>query len=251
LTRRWRGLVLPVALVIVSEIPFHVWAIDADALAPPSAVLSSAYTAIGDGTLFTASLQTLEATMGGLIFGGVAALIFGVLLGTMPRLARLSVFSIEVLRPIPAIALIPLAMLIFGFGLRMEMSIIAIAVFWPVLILTESAVGSILREQLEVARLLQLNGLETFSKIILPAIGPRLFNALRLALGLALVVAVTVEIFGNPQGLGYAISIAQQSLDPALSLAMLVWVGCLGWALGLGLMRLQGLLFPYLTQVET
>jgi NitT/TauT family transport system permease protein len=58
---------------------------------------------------------------------------------------------------------------------------------------------------------------------------PRLFVALRLCVGIALVVAVTTEIASNPQGLGYALLSAQQSLAPDTMLAVLLWVGCIGW----------------------
>jgi sulfonate transport system permease protein len=86
-----------------------------------------------------------------------------------------------------------------------------------------------------VAKMLQLSPAKILSAIVLPAISERLFTALRLSAGLALAVSVTVEIFGNPQGLGYAIAISEQNLDPALSLAMLLWVGVLGFLLNAAL----------------
>ena len=125
--------------------------------------------------------------------------------------------SIEVLRPVPSVALIPLAMLMFGFGARMEVSIVAFATFWPTLILVQSAVQQVEPRLLEVSRVLGLSARERACKIVLPAIVPRLFVALRLGVAVALVVAVTVEIAANPNGMGYAMMIAQQSLDPALA----------------------------------
>ena len=74
---------------------------------------------------------------------------------------------------------------------------------------------------------------------MLPAALPRIFVAFRLCVGIALVVAVTTEIAANPQGLGYALMNAQQSLRPDLMFAMLLWVALLGWGLGAGLLRLQ------------
>ena len=68
---------------------------------------------------------------------------------------------------------------------------------------------------------------------------PRLFVALRLGVAIALVVAVTVEIAANPSGMGYAMSLAQQSLDPALMLAWLLWIGVVGVAINSGAMWLQ------------
>ena len=74
---------------------------------------------------------------------------------------------------------------------------------------------------------------------MLPAALPRIFVAFRLCVGIALVVAVTTEIAANPQGLGYALMNAQQSLRPDLMFAMLLWIGLLGWGLGAGLLWLQ------------
>ena len=74
---------------------------------------------------------------------------------------------------------------------------------------------------------------------MLPAIVPRLFVALRLGVAIALVVAVTVEIAANPHGMGYAMMIAQQSLDPALMLAWLFWIGVVGYAINAAALRLQ------------
>jgi NitT/TauT family transport system permease protein len=110
-------------------------------------------------------------------------------------------------------------------------------------LIAQQAVRGIAPQQIELARLLQLGWPKMLVAIVLPAITPRLFTAFRLSASLALVVAVTVEIFGNPQGLGYAIAISEQNLDPALSLAMLLWVGVIGYLLNLLLVAGQNRLF--------
>jgi ABC-type nitrate/sulfonate/bicarbonate transport system permease component len=76
-------------------------------------------------------------------------------------------------------------------------------------------------------------------KLVLPAALPRIFVAFRWAVSLSLIVAVTTEIAANPIGLGAAMMIAQQSLDPGLTVAYLVWIGFVGWALNFALVRLQ------------
>jgi sulfonate transport system permease protein len=144
-----------------------------------------------------------------------------------------------VARPIPSVALIPLAMLVFGFGLRMELSVVAFACLWPMLVLTQAAVQQVEPRLLEVARALELTPRQRFAWIIGPAIVPRLFVALRLGVAIALVVAVTVEIAANPHGMGYAMMIAQQSLDPALMLAWLAWIGVVGYVINAGALALQ------------
>ena len=80
---------------------------------------------------------------------------------------------------------------------------------------------------------------QRFAWIVGPAMVPRLFVALRLGVAIALVVAVTVEIAANPSGMGYAMMIAQQSLDPALMLAWLLWIGVVGFAINAAATGLQ------------
>jgi len=210
-----------------------------DALAPPSAAVQALFKAAGDGSLLQATAFTLGTAALGLLLGAVLGIALGIALGLSRRAAQMGFFTIEVLRPIPSVALIPLAMLVFGFGMRMEFSIVAFASFWPMLILTQAAVQQVEPRLLEVSRVLGLTPAQRSLKIILPAIVPRLFVALRLGVAVALVVAVTVEIAANPHGMGYAMMIAQQSLDPALMLAWLLWIGIVGYAINAGAMLLQ------------
>jgi ABC-type nitrate/sulfonate/bicarbonate transport system permease component len=166
-----------------------------------------------------------------------------VLLGLSRTADRLMEFSIETLRPIPAVALIPIALLVFGFGFRMEISIVAFAAFWPILILSRAAVAGVEPRLIQVARALGFGHLARIWKIVLPAALPRIFVAFRLAAGIALIVAVTVEIAGNPIGLGYNMILAQQTLRPELMLALLVWLGIVGWAFNQFLLWSQKYLF--------
>lgn len=113
------------------------------------------------------------------------------------------------------------------------MAIVAFACIWSPLIYTRSVVRSIEPRLLEVSRALRLSPLAQVSKIVMPAALPRIFLAFRLGLGVALIVAVTVEIAVNPLGLGFGIMKAQQALLPDLMLAYVVWIGLLGFALNL------------------
>ena len=87
------------------------------------------YEALRDGSLLGWSGETIASALLGLALGGLAGLALGLALGLSPRLARLLELPIEMLRPIPSAALLPVALLIFGFGFRMEIAIIAFASF--------------------------------------------------------------------------------------------------------------------------
>lgn len=239
---RLRPFVLPALLLGLLEWCARTIAKDSDALAPPSAAVVALVRAIGDGSIFAATAFTLQAAALGLALGAGLGLVFGVLLGLSRRAAATGFLTVEFLRPVPSVALIPISMLVFGFGLRMELSVVAFATFWPLLILTQAAVRQVEPTLLEVSAALQLGPVERTVKVVLPAIVPRLFIALRLGVAVALVVAVTIEIAANPNGMGYALMMSQQSLDPALMLAWLFWIGAVGYAINAGALRLQRLM---------
>ena len=238
-----RGIAFPLTLVVLAQIASMVAHLQSDTLASPSAALVAGAHAFADGSILIATVQTLANAFGGLALGGGSGLILGILLGSIVIADRLMEFSVEALRPIPSVALIPVAMLIFGFGFRMEIAIVAFASFWPVLILTRNAVAGVDVALFDVARVLRLTPLARTIKIVLPAALPRIFVAFRLAAGIALTVAVTVEVSTNPLGLGYGMMLAEQSLHPELMLAYLLWIGIIGWGLNFAIINAQRRLF--------
>lgn len=249
--RRWRGIIAPVALLVLAEVTFRVMVGASDSLAPPSRAVSALVGVLRDGSLLLGTAQTLSAMLAGLALGAAGGLAVGIALGFSEVLRRFAFLTVEMLRPVPSVALLPLSLLIFGFGYRMEIAVIAFATFWPSLILTQSAVGQIEPRLIEVARLMGLSRLQTAWKIALPAAAPRLMTALRLAAGLALVVAVTAEIVSNPQGLGHDLMISQETLRPERMFAVLFWVGLIGWGKNAALLRLERWLFAHRGEVDT
>lgn len=234
-----RGLIFPVALLLLAEAAAIAVDLQSDSLARPSHILRALAMGLIDGTFLRATYQTLLAASGGLAIGGSIGLVLGVILGFVRILDRLFLVPIEILRPIPGVAIIPIAMLVYGFGYAMEIAVVAFATLWPMLLLARAAVLGIERRLVEVARLLRLRWYQLAFKIVVPAIVPRLFVALRLSLAVALVVAVTVEIAANPIGLGHAMMTAQQTLHPERAFALLIWIGIVGLAVNWLLIKAQ------------
>lgn len=237
--RLLRAIAVPAVLIALLEWYTRTAGASSDALAPPTAAARALGQAALDGSLFQATGFTLGSAALGLFIGAVLGTLLGILLGLSHRAARMSFLTVEVLRPVPSVALIPLALLVFGFGVTMETSVVAFATFWPMLVLSQAAARQIEPRLLEVATALQLSPSDRLWKIIVPAMVPRLFVALRLGVAIALVVAVTVEIAANPHGMGYAIMIAQQSLDPALMLAWLFWIALVGFVINAAALWLE------------
>ena len=242
-----KGMALPLALLVLWQGWASVFGIHSDTLSAPVDIFAAFVTGLSDGTILEATRTTLTAAAGGLLLGAGLGTVTGFVFGLVPVISRLTRITVEVLRPVPAVAILPIAMLVFGFGYAMEMAIIAFACFFPVMLLTEGAIRQMTPRLMEVARVMRLTTLQRTSKIVLPAVLPRMFVALRLAAGIALIVSVTVEIAANPQGLGYRLMMAGQSLRPADMFATLFWIGAIGWTLNWCLIRTERRLFPFHT----
>ena len=246
-----RGLVIPVGLIVVAEVAARVTGFQSDSLAAPSDVVVAGAKALRDGSMLRATYETLGSAMAGLAIGFGLGLMLGILLGLFRLLDQLLEVTIESIRPVPSVALIPIALLVFGFGYRMEIAVVAFATMWPALILSRAAIGGVEPRLFEVARALQFGLVARVVKIVIPAALPRIFVALRLAIGISLIVAVTVEISANTIGVGHETMMAGQSLQPALMLAFLVWIGVLGWVVNALMLLMQKHLFGPAANVET
>jgi ABC-type nitrate/sulfonate/bicarbonate transport system permease component len=230
-----RGGLIPVLLVALWELGSRAEILPIDTMSRPSIIAVAGWQGMMDGSILLATWQTIQAALTGFFIAAVAGILLGVVLGLSPRLERIVGPTVDGLRPVPSVALIPLALLLYGFGLQMEAAVIVFACIWPILLVTIAAVRGVEPRLLEVAKVLQMPFWTRLRKIILPAALGRITVGLKLAVGIALVVAVTVEIVLNPRGLGYGMIIAQQTLRSEVMWAELVWLGLLGWALNAAL----------------
>lgn len=233
--RLLRALAFPVLLVLLWEITSRAGILKFDYLSRPSDILRAGYGALIDSSILLATWQTFEAALFGLLLAVVVGVVTGTILGLSTTTEKIVGPTIEALRPIPAVAFIPLSLLLFGFGLPMEGMVVAYACVWPILISTIGAVRGIEPRLLEVAHSLELSFVARLWKIVLPAALSRINVGVRVAVGFALVVAVTVEIIVNPRGLGYSLILAQQSLRVDLMYAQLLWLCIVGYAINAAL----------------
>lgn len=213
-------------------------------LPAPSAILFGLYNLIFSGQFWRDVAHTLQAVIIGWAIAGAIGLALGLLLGVSPLLRKYSLASIEVLRPMPAIAFVPVALLLFGFSLKTELVVIVLPALWPVLINTMGGISTIPQRLFDVGATFRLSRASVLRKIVLPAALPPILVGLRLSLTLALVLAIVAEMVGNPTGLGYAVVRDQQALQPALMFADVIVIGVLGIVLNQALLQITWRLFP-------
>ena len=239
------GLLTMVALVGAWEALVRGGALDYEYLPAPSAVAGDAVALMGSGELAADLLHTLGVTLLGWVAAAVVGIGLGVWLGLSDTAWRYSLASIEVLRAIPPVALVPVALLVFGFSRKMELILIVYVGAWPVLVNTIDGVRGVRTELVDVARMLSLSRWATLRKIVLPAALPVIAVGLRLAMSLSLVLAVVAEMIGNPSGLGNALVLAQQALQPEEMFAYVLAIGLLGVGLNAAFRRVSAVLLPW------
>jgi ABC-type nitrate/sulfonate/bicarbonate transport system permease component len=152
----WRGLVLPLVFLLSVELIAMASTIERDAFAAPSAVLAAAFRTLHSGAALRATSETLITAGSGLLLGFAIGLIGGIPLGLFRRADQLMMVPLESLRPVPPVALIPLSLLIFGFGYAMEIAVVAFAVIGPIFLMTRSAIRGIEPQLMEVSQALGL-----------------------------------------------------------------------------------------------
>src|SRR5216684_2089521 len=143
------------------------------------------------------SLSSLATTMTMLLGLAVAVVIgagVGLLIGVSPRFSRAVGPLLEFLRAIPPPAIVPVAILFMGYDERMKLTVVVIAAIWPILLNTSSAAERIHPLLLDVARSFRLSAVDRMRLIILPSVVPAILLGIRVALPVAIVVTLLVEI---------------------------------------------------------
>lgn len=241
------GLVTMGVLVMLWELVVRTHTVDFEYLPAPSGVGRALGSLAASGKLLDVTSHTLRATLIGWLLAAAAGIALGTWLGLSRTAWRYSMASIEVMRAIPPISLVPLALLVFGFSLRTELVLVVYVGTWTVLVNTIDGVRNVTPELLDVARILRMSRIQRVRTIVLPSATPSIVVGLRLALSLALVLAVVAEMIGNPHGLGNALVRAQQALQPEQMFAYVVTIGLLGVGLNGVLGWVSGRLLPAVT----
>lgn len=238
------GLATLAACVIVWEAVIRAGVLQYQYLPAPSAIIRGAGEVIASGDLLDATLHTLESVFLGWAIAVAIGVPLGLLLGSSPMLRRNGLATIEVLRPMPAIAFVPVALLLFGFSIETELMVIILPSLWPVLINAMGGLMDVHVRLADVGRTFRLSRAAVLCKVMLPAAAPAIMVGMRISLTLAVVLAVLAEMVGNPAGLGYAVVTQQQALRPDLMFVYVVVIGLLGLVLNALLVGAVSLFFP-------
>jgi ABC-type nitrate/sulfonate/bicarbonate transport system permease component len=201
-----------------------------------AALKQIAFDGYADGKLYQHVLQSCKL----ILMGFAAAVIVGVPLGlAMGFSRRIEAFvnpAFLLLRPIPPLAWIPLAIVWLGLGDAAKILVIWFAAFVPSVINSYTGVRSIDAHLLEAARTLGIQKRRLWLEVLVPGAAPHIFTGLRLSLQAAWTTLVAGELIGALQGLGQVLNVAAQDIYPAMILVGMIFVGLCGggmtWVLG-------------------
>lgn len=185
---------------------------DDTGLFPPlSDVLAEAWELLRSDALTDDILPSVLRALTGFALGSTLGVLLGVVLGWWRALHPWTTAALEFLRAVPAPALVPLAVALYGSTDPMKVGIIALGAFWPVLLNTSDGVRRTEAGYVESARVYTSgSSVEILRRVVLPAATPQIMTGLRIGLAISLILMVVSEMFGASSGLGYLILQSQR-----------------------------------------
>ena len=225
---RFRGFVGFILFLAIWEILPDIDVLPARYFPPFHAVFGALIEIAYSPTFWNSVLYTVQAWFIGLTLAFVAASLVGLVLGTIPILWRYTESTIEFLRPIPSVALIPLAVLMFGIDIKSALLLIVYASFWQILIQILYGVKDVDPVALDTARVYGLSRWARIRYVAWPTALPYAITGFRLGASVALVLAVTAElVIGNP-GIGHQVALAQSAMALPEMYALVIVAGVMG-----------------------
>jgi NitT/TauT family transport system permease protein len=213
------------------------------------ATLSSTLRALWDllrtGAIVPHVLVSGEEFAVGFVISAVSGVAIGAAFAALPWLGKLFSAVVQAAYATPLVAVAPLLIVLFGFGVFSKIIIVVILAIFPVLISTESAFRSINPEYVETAVAFGANRFQVLRKVVLPAASLGILTGLRLAVGRGIIGVLVGEIFGATKGLGFLIVQFSESFQTAKTLAVVLVLAIIGVLTNHGLQQLENRLSPW------
>lgn len=229
--RSLKGVILICALLVAWEAFSRLYSEWARYFPPVSTIMRKlvelAMSREGSEHILTSLLRVFH----GYGWGVLAGLVLGSISGMSRLFYELIEPLVELLRPLPSVAILPIVILFVGVGDAMNVLIIAYATTWPIFINTLEGVRGVDLIHENTGRMFGLRGPELVRKVMIPSALPFIVSGLRVSFGLAVVVVISTEMVGSSKGLGYLIIESSLSDRIPEMYAVLVMIGLLGYAL--------------------
>ena len=220
--------IVPILLVIIWQVASKSGLLESRVLPAPSAVVSAFWTLLVSGELWQHVKVSAGRALLGLLVGGGLGLFLGLLNGSSKVASNLLDTTLQMIRNIPALALIPLVILWFGIDESAKLFLVAIGVFFPIYINTYHGIRSVDPQLIEMGKSYGLNRWQLYKEIILPGAMPSILVGLRFSLGLVWVLLIVAETISAQAGIGYMTMNAREFLQTDIVLVGILLYALLG-----------------------
>lgn len=241
-----------VAFMVIGEFVSRLGLVNPKFFPPLSSTLAETVVILGREDFRSALLATIGGWAVGLAVTALIGIPLGCVLGLSDWAYKFTRPLIEVIRPVPAVALIPLLVVLLGQTLQMKVTITVWASIWPILFNTIYGVRSVLPQTKEMARAFGFSPWGVTWRVVLPSAGPFIATGFRLSAAVSLIVVITSEMLGGSAvGIGAFIGqVRSLGLQPELAYAATVVAGLLGVIVNLTINALERTKFGWQTQTR-
>lgn len=243
---RWLRFAAPFIVLALWELIVRVHLLDQRFFPAPSMIVADFIAYAQSGELVSDTLITLQRILVGFFIGAIPGTILGLIMGINKWVRAFMDPIVSILYPIPKIAILPLMLLIFGIGEASKYSLVAIGVFFLMVINTESGVRQIDKIYLDVARAYRIKPFSFYTRVLLPGALPNVFAGVKLSIGVGIILGVAAEFTAAKSGLGFTIWNGWQTLQVERMYVALVMVSLLGFILTTALDEAEKLLIPWI-----
>jgi ABC-type nitrate/sulfonate/bicarbonate transport system permease component len=239
LPRRARGFVGVAVFLILLEVGPSAGLVDRDYLPTTLDIVKALGGQVASSLFWDAVRQTITGWALGLTVATAAALVIGTLLATVPLAGRLTHSTIEFMRPIPSVALIPVVVLLYGTSTQSTLILVVYATFWPLLIQVMHGVRDVDPVAVDTARSYRLKLRHRLTSVIWPSAFPYFMTGFRLAASVALILEVSGELIVGSPGIGQRIALAQSAGAVPTLYALITVAGALGLVVNIVVRRAE------------
>jgi ABC-type nitrate/sulfonate/bicarbonate transport system permease component len=238
------GWLLVSFLVAAAFVALWQWIADHKLISPvflpgPDRAWAALVKGMAGGDLAVKLFATIERMIYGWLLASLVGVVLGAAIGTSRLLRAYVVPTLEFLRPLPASAIIPVAIAILGLSEPMALAVIAFGSLWPVLLATIHGFSAVEPRLYEVGRALGLSRASVILKIALPSASPDILAGMRLGLTVALILSVVCEMLAGRDGLGHWILLSARSFRAPDLYAGVILLGALGYVSSVAIAALE------------
>lgn len=223
------ALIIPVILIVLWQLAANNGLINIQLFPSPARIWQAFVKSVETGKLQANILISLKRVLVGYLYGAALGVIIGVVFGLSKKTYRLFSLLLEILRPIPIIAWVPVLIMIFGIGELSKIIVIVIGSFWSIFLNTYDGIRNVDTKYLEVANMFMKTKLEIVFRVMLPAALPGIFTGLRIGIGSAWISVIGAELIASSAGLGYMISYSREMAQPANMYVSVFIIGIIGY----------------------